>query len=67
MAKGETRMKFSLADFEELKKRDEKVTSVISLGGEIIIYKDNVVFGEKIQNALKKLYRKQIKNRRRWG
>jgi len=63
----ETRMNFSLADFAALKKRNEQITSVISLGNEIIIYDNNVVFGQKTQNALKKLYRKQKKNRRRWG
>lgn len=60
-------MEFSLADFDTLKKRNEQITSFISLGNEIIIYDKNVVFGEKVENALKKLYRKQIKNRRRWG
>ena len=60
-------MNIRFFDFEEIKKRNEKVTSVISLGNEIVICKNEVLFGEKIQEALKKECRKQVKNRRKWG
>ena len=34
---------------------------------ELMFLKGEVKFGKHFEEALKKVYRKQIKNRRRWG